>query len=520
MELVIEQRLPLGRFHATRWNQNPFEDSYGEWPPSPWRLLRALAARWFQYNRETGDREEQLRDTLLQALAHSLPAFCLPELSWRGLALRQYQPTALEDQHQYKKDPKTKKQVLDYKYKEVGRTLVADHYRVLPSEESIYWYWQDLSLSNPQTELLDRLLDRILYFGRAETFCHMRRLDVLPDGIQPNTTFKEKDAGGMMPVLVPLPRQELNLKSLLAATDSDTLKGRPIPPGTAWYYAALPQRPAVTRGIQYTPRFPDDLNCIQFAVGGRVYPPLARWVKVTERFRGRVLKQLSVQITGHHRTHYNVLTSEQKEELALLAGKDAQGHPIQGHQHAFFALWPSDTGIPDRLVVWRRQPFTSQEIQALLAASEHPISWANGAPDWSVRLVPLPFETSLPRGLTSEARIWQSAVPFVPPSGRHRFRKNGRPRPGETPAQLLGRLLQADGKPLPSKVMVFDNQEGVAWVSLHETREQRRQRAELRTPRVRPGYWLQIEFKEPISGPLILGDSCHFGLGLFVPVQA
>lgn len=317
-----------------------------------------------------------------------------------------------------------------------------------------------------------------------------------------------------------MPQRDLNFGAPLTFTDCEKLKDRSIPPGTAWHYAALSKRPTVARAVQYASRFPDDLNCVQFAVGGRVYPPLARWVKVTERFRGRVLKQLSVQITGDHRTHYDLLTSGQKEELALLSGKDGEGHPIQGHQHAFFALWPNDTGIPNRLVVWRRQPFTSREIQALLAASEHPISWANGAPDWSIRLVPLPFETPAPRGLTSEARIWQSAVPFVPPSVRHRFRKNGRPRPGETPTQLLGRLLQAGGKPLPSKVIVFDNQERTDWISLHETREQRRQRAELRTPWVRPGYWLQIEFKEPISGPLILGDSCHFGLGLFVSVQA
>ncbi len=39
MPLILEQSFPLGRFHATRWNQNPFEDPYGEWPPSPWRLL-------------------------------------------------------------------------------------------------------------------------------------------------------------------------------------------------------------------------------------------------------------------------------------------------------------------------------------------------------------------------------------------------------------------------------------------------------------------------------------------------
>ena len=40
MALAIEQYFLTGRFHATRWNQNPFEDSHGEWPPSPYRLLR------------------------------------------------------------------------------------------------------------------------------------------------------------------------------------------------------------------------------------------------------------------------------------------------------------------------------------------------------------------------------------------------------------------------------------------------------------------------------------------------
>src|SRR5262249_61512394 len=87
MALVLEQSFPLGRFHATRWNQNPFEDPYGEWPPSPWRLLRALAARWFQYSRETGDADETLRNLVLSKLAREVPSFRLPESTWRGPAI-------------------------------------------------------------------------------------------------------------------------------------------------------------------------------------------------------------------------------------------------------------------------------------------------------------------------------------------------------------------------------------------------------------------------------------------------
>jgi CRISPR-associated protein Csb2 len=270
---------------------------------------------------------------------------------------------------------------------------------------------------------------------------------------------------------------------------------------------------------QRFPCFPNDLNCIQFAVGGYVYPPLARWIKVTERFRGRVLRHLSEQFTGSPRSHYSLLTPEQRNELALISGKDGEGNPLQGHQHAFFLLWPNDNGIPLQLVVWRQQPFTRQETQALLAASEHPISWASGVSDWSVRLVPLPFETPLPRGLLSESRVWQSATPFVPPPGRHRFRENGRERPGESPEHILIKLLQTRGKPLPEKITVFEDQEETSWVNLHETRQRRLLRTETRTPWVRPGYWLRLQFKEPVRGPLILGDSCHFGLGLFLPAR-
>lgn len=46
---TLEIRFPLGRYHATRWDGGA-NTSDVEWPPSPWRLLRALLAtrhtRW------------------------------------------------------------------------------------------------------------------------------------------------------------------------------------------------------------------------------------------------------------------------------------------------------------------------------------------------------------------------------------------------------------------------------------------------------------------------------------------
>ncbi len=507
MALIIEQQFPLGRFHATRWNQGAFGDAYGEWPPSPWRLLRALAMRWFQYARETGNAEPAVRDALLQALAGSLPAYYLPPSTWRGPALKQYQPTEI----------KFSKGAKDAEVRRAVTSLVEDHYRAISPNESILWCWETLYLAEPQQQLLDRLLQRTLYFGRAESFSRLRHITALPLGAEINCRLEKYDRGTMTPVLAHVPERPLDLTVLLASTDDKELKGQSIPPGTAWYYATLPRRPALTLPTSHRMKYPDNqFSCIQFAVGGRVLPPLRRWVKVTDRFRGRVIRRLAEIIAPKSRGHYDLLTPEQKDSLALICGKDGQGQPLRGHRHAFFILLPDKNGLPTRLVVWRSSPFTGDEVKALLAASEFPIAWDNGVPEWKVRLVPLSYEMPAPRGFLGESRLWESVTPFVPPSERHRFRKNGRARPNESVERLLTKLLLDENKPAPESVTVVEDIESAEWINLHETRNRRILKSDSRTPWVRPGFRVRIEFSSPVAGPIILGDSCHFGLGLFL----
>lgn len=510
MALIIEHRFPLGRFHATRWKQNPFEDPYGEWPPSPWRLLRALAARWFQYTRETGDADAQRRDLLLQTLASSIPTFALPNTTWRGPALKQYQPTSVEW---------TDASKAAAGYKKPQTTLVEDHYRVLPPEEALYWVWDPLALEDSHVELLDHLLERTLYFGRAESFCRLHRVEELPEGTRPNCSLTQRSAATTTPVLVPIPGHTLTIATLLAATDDkEQLKGRPVPPGTTWYYAQLPPRPVMsTLAIPHS-RYHDELHCAQFAVGGRVYPSLRHWVKITERFRGCVIRSLALLIAPDSGGRYDLLTPEQKEAMALMTGKDSQGQPLHGHRHAFFLLCPDGDGLPTRLVVWRSEAFTANETNALLKASEWPLAWENDTDDWKVCLVPLPFTTPPPVGLLSASHVWESATPFVPPAHRHRFRKNGRLRSGESLERILAILLRTEEKPEPIASILLDDDQDRVWVNLHETRDRRFSRESSRTPWVRPGFRFRVTFPVSVQGPLILGDSSHFGLGLFMAV--
>ena len=223
-------------------------------------------------------------------------------------------------------------------------------------------------------------------------------------------------------------------------------------------------------------------------------------------------------MSGTPRAHYGSLSAVQKDELVLLTGKDATGAAVKGHPHAYFLLRPDGEGNPTRLIVWRQgEPFTAMEIDAMLEASEAPVTWESGAPDWKLRLVPLPDRTPVPSGFGGPSRVWSSITPFVPPAGRRRFRENGRLRAGKSVDRIAAKLLEAGGWPTPTRIVGVPDK--TVWVSLHESRERRFERKQMRTPLVRPGFHLRIEFETPVAGPIVIGDSSHFGLGQFQALE-
>jgi len=73
MSVTLKLTFPAGRYHATPWGRH-VNEGIPEWPPSPWRLLRALVAVW----RRTcpGISEERAKNLLTMLLEP--PVFSLP----------------------------------------------------------------------------------------------------------------------------------------------------------------------------------------------------------------------------------------------------------------------------------------------------------------------------------------------------------------------------------------------------------------------------------------------------------
>ncbi len=142
---TLKLRFPGGRYHATPWGHHVNEGLI-EWPPSPWRLLRALIACGFSSQRWTEIPPDA--KGLINKLAGVLPSYRLPEASTAHS--RHFMPVGVL--------AKGREQT----------TLVFDTWaNVGDGELLIHW---PCELSDEETTVLSQLANSLNYLGRSESW--------------------------------------------------------------------------------------------------------------------------------------------------------------------------------------------------------------------------------------------------------------------------------------------------------------------------------------------------------------
>lgn len=502
MKLVLRQEFPLGRFHATPWRVNPFDDPHGEWPPSPWRLVRAVTARWYQWAREA-EREPDLAqlEKLQRALCKSTYAFHLPPDARKGSPLRQYHPT------EFGWNPKALKKAGMRSY---GTSLVQDNYWCVSPEASVWWFIEGADWGDELKLVLARCLERMSYFGRAETLTRIRVAGSADEIPQANCTLADKRTEGAVPVLSP--RKEATREDIERTTDNPDAVKRDPPPGAQRLYAARPHRPAA-RERRRVPGHRPDCHLMQFAIGWNVAPERRALVRLTSRFRGAVLRDLLRLKTGDASANWTRASRDVRDAVADMTGKDANGDALKGHRHTEFLAW-CDDDQPTRLLVWRgSRAFDADEQEAILLAAARGVSWAAAGSDsdeWRVRLVPLDRAVPPPPGFDGQpASVWESVTPFVP--SRHHLR-GGKEREGESMIDQIRRETVRRGIEQDVDVELVGTPK---WVSVHVPRREANKRTSIGDRR---GQMVRLHFARAVSGPIRLGHSSSFGLGLFRPI--
>lgn len=502
----IALRFLAGRFHATPWGRH-VNEGIPEWPPSPWRLLRALVASWMR----TGSPSDQDEGTvlhLLQLLASQRPVFYLPPASLGHT--RHYMPW-------YKKGPD-------------DRTLIFDTFVVVDKDSETCVIWPDVELEPREAQRLDQLLRGMTYLGRAESWCDAR---LVREPIPESNCFPVDEASHdvnaeSVRVLTAMPgTPEDVLNALLVETETMRSRERQLEPaGSAWTSYARLQNALVAKP---TPRpRPQSARptpvAVRFALDRTPLPRIHDTLLLGERARETVLR--------HYRWKYDGEAS-----VALSGRKGSQ--KVQGHQHAFYLPTDEDRdGRIDHLTIFAPMGFGERERTVL--GNLQFIPWgergssSGEALDESarIRLLLLGFldegHLAAYPSVFGPARVWRSRTPMVLTRHPKRYR-DGRPKLNEEgrgidgPEEQVRRewALRREVNPsLPELIRVdpverlrYGDGRQVRWLAFRRRLERGRGRSMGMT------FGFQLEFDKPVKNyPIALGYGSHHGLGQFEPV--
>ena len=520
--LAVSLRFPAGRFHATPWGRH-VNEAAPEWPPSPWRLLRSLLAVWKMRSAQLS--EEQVRP-VFEALA-SPPSFALPRATLGHT--RHYM-------RWYKKGPR-------------DQTLVFDSFVCVGRGGEVLVLWPDALLDPQQRALLARLLERLGYLGRAESWCEARLIgDELWKGRTNSRPLDDGEAPThgeeLVRVLCPDPETAFSGEHVRAigkkkrpaydpawnlAIETAQLHAEKWsdPPGSRWltyvrpsdcFHARTPtagRRPARRK-----------MQVARYALDSTVLPLATATLPVAERARAALMACMPKY-------------GDQRRPSRILSGKDAEGLPLVGHGHAYFLPADEDgDGRLDHLTVFAHDGFGDDEMRAI----DHlrVLRPRGNEPEIRLLLLGTAQEDQFQVPPLGPARTWVSVTPFI--ATRHPKKNGVRRDPPEllqdpkkfveaTLLEELERLNQRRGVPIPAVEPLLD-EAGVFRIRPSRWKEgatgpQRRaiefkRFRSRKSPddggRRRSGFF-RLLFPESVRGPISLGHSSHFGMGLFLPAK-
>lgn len=527
----IEFHFPTGRYHATPWNRQVNEGAV-EWPPSPWRILRALTATWYRKAYDDFDKSE-LR-TLVEILAGELPSYRLPD--GVDMHTRHYMPP----------------------YK--GTTdKVFDAFLHLDSDP-VCVVWPNATLSDDQEARLTLLVERLGYLGRAESWVEARQMSLqalqhfTPNAV-PAEQAPESIDGELIDVITPIEpatyeqwrkphanafkekrrayRRSRGWSEELSAADRKKLRaavpetffqalqietsvlheyGWNRPPGSDW---TKYRRPRLGRKRQMTTHSvvsPTDLPTVaRYRVGSTVPPRLTEAIAVGDALRKALLSKADDPVP------------------TVFTGKDEDGQPLKGHRHVH--VIPEALGRHGQITHVTLYAPMGFDDDACLAIKRVRELWHRKL-DQEVELVllglgkPDDFAGKNRRAGHSLAmhrsKTWRSRTPFVPT--RHgKCRKDGTKKRDDDgfwiggPRHDLRRLIVENGLPEPKRIEPVDATEldgkKTRWLEFRTDRK--RGGGKRSTYR---GFGFEIEFDETVTGPICVGYGAHYGLGYFEPV--
>jgi CRISPR-associated protein Csb2 len=456
----------LGRAHATPWGTH-VNEAVNEWPPSPWRIMRALLAASYAHADLLASRPV-LRRALATLAAAPPPVYIVPPAT--PAHTRHYYPL-----------PAWSPSASD------KTSLVVDAFLAIDPTAELYVCWE-ADLRADERDMLERAAAAVGYLGRSESVCTVRVVDALPG--EPNAVPAETpadwgDTARRVDLWCVSPEHVDALETSIA--DLRRAK-RLVPDGVLWVPYLVREPQAVSVAARSTAD--DRPTLAHLRIRGSARPALVDTIEVAHVLRAALQRRFDVFVGGGR--------------SPILSGHTVQGTVRRDqHQHAHY-LVGSDPGQrrADHLWIWAPGGLGPDELGAIASLRE--LRFRDAPEPCRVALVALGDEHSLTiPHLIGPSTIWRSVTPFV--LTRHQKIRAG--KLVDSPIEQIERELAHRGLPRPADIELIPG----AWSTFKLTRPGVSRRS------ARRSVGALIRFHEPVAGPIALGRYSHFGLGRFEP---
>ncbi len=463
----VRLRFPASRYHANPWGRH-VNEGVAEWPPSPYRLLRALYDVW---KRKCPHLGESVMERLLGGLAQQHPSFALPTAV--ASHTRSYLSSNSEDP--------------------TDKSLIFDAFVAFNKEASCCLRWPNLELDAEEREALKLLLRNLNYLGRSESWVDADLAEHSADGEHVCVPLSlAAGSGQTVPVACVLSPTGYTGKrrwlDALTVSSTELIKGRlSAPPLLRMVRYVCPESFMENNPVRKVGRRPPDVRAVLLALDCTVLPLVTATIEVAEQVR--------VCLMGAHKQRMN---NDRTRVSPLFSGKE-NGQKRMDHGHIFILpLGNQDLRIDRVLLLSNQQPFTEHELDAVRGVQ----SLWQGDDRPKVRCV-VAWQGRLDApGIRTRANVLISATPFV--TVRHLHKRDD---PSEFFRNEVRRECRNHGLPEPLSIEALSRPAGK-----FECVEFRRNRKD---DPPRPGYAFRLEFQDPVLAPFSLGYGCHFGLGQF-----
>ena len=464
--LTLQFEFLTGRYHATKWGRN-VNEGLVDWPPSPWRIIRAIISSWKIYHKDIENFEMEF---ILKELCGSKVSFKIPNAIQSHT--RHYMPIKRKSEK------------------------VIDSFIMMNKDEYLYVHWHDLNLESKQREILRKLLSSIKYLGRAESWCHVK---ITEQNITPNCILLEdnhsSENNDIINMIIPTP--DTTLENLCVSIQ-DMYKTKKSQPDGSRFIQYIRPTDCLT-SIQHTTNTNNvEINVVRYVITGKIRPKITETINV-----GDFIKRVVMSLYGK---------KNDGKISETFSGKDSDKQKLSGNTHAYYLPTDEDEdGILDHLTIFAKKSFNEKEFDALniMDIIRYQNQWFNLV--YQTRGKSVDFK-QIP--ILGSSKKWESVTPFV--LNKHmslRGPKNERYVKDGPEDQLRDEIIKRFGERIKIKNIKINNAKSKMKSGFMPIQFKRWRKSRL------PGfgaYDVQIEFENEIQGPISFGHGAHFGLGLFV----